>query len=93
MTWKKGKLVFMADDVMSGEPTEHEISAEDLIRYYATQAPNIYSGCRTLGTIVGDWRPVDYIARECLERFKRRGGRPLARLKAEAHKWGLIPQF
>jgi hypothetical protein len=30
----------------------------------------IYSGCRTLAGITGDWSPIDQLARECLAWFK-----------------------
>ena len=43
---------------------------KDLAVYYAHDAKNIYSGRRTLAGITGDWRPIDQLARECLEWFK-----------------------
>ena len=49
---------------------KHNVSIEDVIHYYFKDARNITSGVRSLGTIVGDWRPVDRLAKECLEIFK-----------------------
>jgi hypothetical protein len=48
----------------------HKFTTDDVARYYATDARNISSGIRTLGTLNGDWRPVDELATYCLEYFK-----------------------
>jgi hypothetical protein len=61
----------------------------DVARYYQTEARSM-SGCRTLAGIVGDWRPVDRVARVCLEHFKQVNVKALRR---EARKAGLIPKF
>ena len=47
------------------------VTIGNVAEYYAYEAGNILSGCRKLGAIVGDWRPVDRMAKECLEIFKR----------------------
>jgi hypothetical protein len=39
----------------------HRITREDVKEYYETQAGNILSGLRRLGTIVGDWRAIEAI--------------------------------
>ena len=52
------------------ESNEHKITIEDVAKYYATQANDISSGCRTISTISGDWRNIDYLAKQCLEIFK-----------------------
>ena len=50
---------------------EVTITMDDVADYYRNQAGNAtYSGCRTLAGITGDWRPIDMMARECLEWFK-----------------------
>lgn len=49
---------------------EVEITPEDVIEYYDTQARNITSGVRKLGSEVGDWRNIDALAKESLEVFK-----------------------
>ena len=46
------------------------ITAEDVIYYYAHDARNITSGCRQLGSIRGDWRPIDRLAKTCLAIYK-----------------------
>lgn len=50
--------------------TLYEFSLVDVVRYYAKDARNISSGCRTLGKWTGDWRGVDTVAKELLEVFK-----------------------
>src|SRR3972149_4189554 len=48
---------------LPGEPVKwYDVTIADLIRYYHGDARNISSGCRTLGPIVGDWRPIDELA-------------------------------
>jgi hypothetical protein len=46
------------------------IRVEDVIYYYARDARNISSGCRRLGPLAGDWRPIDGLAKTCLEIYK-----------------------
>jgi len=48
-----------------------KVTVKDVVVYYAGDARNITSGCRTLAGYVGDWRPVDELAKICLEWFKR----------------------
>ena len=55
---------------VQGEKEVYKISPEDVISYYAYQAGNISSGCRTLGGIIGDWRPVNELAKTCLQIYK-----------------------
>ena len=47
-----------------------KVTIGDLARYYAHEACNITSGCRTIGDLTGDWRQIDSLAKECLEWFK-----------------------
>ncbi len=84
----KEYLVILVSDYRGSE--EHKITIDDVVKYYATQATNIISGCRTIGTVSGDWRNVDYLAKECLEIFKVINMEALRRI---SKKWGLTPRF
>lgn len=48
----------------------HKITLDDVLHHYAYDARNISSGCRSLGTITGDWRPISNLAAEVLAIFK-----------------------
>ena len=80
--------VFMDED-WQGPARTIRIRIGDVVQYYRTQAASM-SGCRALGGIVGDWRPVDMTARQCLEHFKQVN---VEALRREARKAGLIPKF
>jgi len=69
---------------------KHKITIEDVVQYYAVESRNIVSGCRRLGTIIGDWRNIDYLAKMCLEAFKVLN---MEKLRTECIKKGLIPKF
>ncbi len=69
---------------------ELKIKIGDVINYYATQANNIVSGCRTLAGYIGDWRPVDGLAKEALEWFKFVS---IEALRKQSKKQGLTPKF
>jgi hypothetical protein len=69
---------------------EHTITIEDVVEYYVSQAGNIVSGCRRLGSIVGDWRPIDNLAKTCLEVFKTIN---IDELRRVSKRYGLIPKF
>ena len=69
---------------------EAEITIRDVVIYYARDAKDINSGCRTLARITGDWRPIDQLAQECLEWFKFVNPDGLRR---EGLKLGLKPKF
>lgn len=56
-----------------------KVTVKDVIRYYAEEAQNLSSGCRTLAGYVGDWRPIDELAKICLEWFKRVNNKELER--------------
>ena len=66
------------------------ITIQDVVRYYATQANNIVSGCRSLSGHTGDWRQIDNLAKECLEYFKYVN---VETLRREGRKAGLEPKF
>lgn len=67
-----------------------KITIEDVIKYYAYEAENLLSGCRTIAGYTSDWRGIDLIANECLEWFKFVNA---VRLKRTARKYGLTPKF
>lgn len=67
-----------------------KITTENVTEYYAYGARNITSGCRTLAGYTSDWRPIDSLAKECLEWFKLVNIEELRRI---SKKYGLIPKF
>ena len=72
-----------------GSPEIKRIRVGDVATYYRTQA-NSMSGCREIAGIVGDWRPIDHIARACLDYFKEVNPEGMRRA---ARKVGLVPKF
>lgn len=84
----KEHLVVLVNDYGGSE--EHKITIDDVTEYYATQATNIISGCRKIGTVSGDWRNINYLAQECLEIFKAMNMEALRRI---SKKWELTPRF
>lgn len=68
---------------------KHRIGTEDVIRYYAHEAGNLLSGCRTIADITGDWRPIDNLAKQCLEIYKVLKRDELAKL---ARKFNMEPK-
>lgn len=70
---------------------EVKITMDDVADYYRTQAGNAtHSGCRTLAGMAGDWRPIDMMARECLEWFKAVN---IAGMRRTVERRGLVPRF
>lgn len=90
---KEGKMFV---DVRVGETSWGEperlvrIRIADVAKYFRYEAQNITSGCRTLAGIVGDWRPIDHIAQDCLSYFRQVN---IEGMRREARKLGLIPKF
>ena len=41
----------------------HIITIDDVAKYIKYESNNIESGCRRIGTLVGDWRPIDRLAK------------------------------
>lgn len=67
----KRKTIYVHHCGIVSQKTETtKITVEAVIEYYRTEARNITSGCRTIAGIVGDWRPIDYLAKQCLEVYK-----------------------
>lgn len=67
-----------------------KITIGDVAGYYAHEASNITSGCRTIGDLTGDWRQIDSLAKECLEWFKYIN---VEGIRKETRKHGLEPKF
>jgi hypothetical protein len=72
------------------EETSLTISLDDVAAYYATEARNLTSGCRTLAGLTGDWRYVDQLARLALDWFKRVNTKGM---RAAARRHGIEPRF
>jgi len=69
---------------------EHIVPIGDVAEYYAYEAGNLLSGCRKLGSITGDWRNIDALAKECLEIFKCVN---LEGMRRASRRLGLVPKF
>ncbi len=67
-----------------------KVTVKNVVAYYVYWVDNIISGCRTLADYTGNWRPVDRLAKECLEWFKFVNIRAL---RIESRKCGLVPKF
>lgn len=79
-------------NLAEGGAAFHTITLDDVCHHYAYDACNLTSGCRRLGSIVGDWRPVSKIANECLEIFKVLNMAGLRRA-AKAYSHIMTPKF
>lgn len=66
------------------------VTLKNVVNYYYYGARNITSGCRTLAGYTSDWRPIDTLAKECLEWFKFIN---IEELRTISRKYGLIPKF
>lgn len=56
--------------IVSCDTGEHTITRDDIKDYIENQPfPDINSGLRQLGTIIGDWRVIDDIAQDCMKYF------------------------
>jgi len=67
----------------------HDVTVKDVAKYYRYEAASM-SGCRTLGEIVGYWRPIDGLAQECLSIFKELN---IVGMRNAGKKLGLEPKF
>jgi len=85
----KTKLVVRCQNVFE-EELDLTISLDDVAEYYATQARNLSSGCRTLAGLTGDWRYVDKLASMALEWFKRVN---VVGMRAAGRRHGIEPRF
>mgnify|MGYP001016441709 CR=1 FL=1 len=66
------------------------VTPDDVAEFYATQARNLASGCRTLAGLTGDWRAVSDLAQGCLDWFKNVN---VAGMRRAARRRGLVPRF
>lgn len=85
----KSKLVVRCQNVFE-EELDLTISLDDVAEYYATQARNLSSGCRTLAGLTGDWRYIDQLASMALEWFKRVN---VVGMRAAGRRHGIEPRF
>lgn len=82
-------LVLRCSDVF-GDEQIIRVTPDEVAHFYATQANNLVSGCRTLAGLTGDWRPVSELAQAALDYFKQVNAEALRRA---GRKVGLIPRF
>jgi hypothetical protein len=85
----KTNLVVRCQNVFENE-VNLTISLDDVAEYYATEARNLSSGCRTLAGLTGDWRYIDQLASMSLEWFKRVNVRGM---RAAGRRHGIEPKF
>ncbi|MCU0705582.1 MAG: hypothetical protein MUF18_16530 [Fimbriiglobus sp.] len=85
----KSVLVVRCGDGFGGQQTIR-VTPDDVAEFFATQATNLSSGCRTLAGLTGDWRGVSELAQACLDWFKNVNA---AGMRRAARRRGLIPRF
>jgi len=85
----ESKLVVRCLNVFE-EETSLVITLDDVARYYAEEARNLSSGCRTLAGLTGDWRYIDQLASMALGWFKRVN---VIGMRAAARQLGIAPKF
>jgi len=82
-------LVVRCGDVFGDERTIR-VTPDDVAEFFATQARNLTSGCRTLAGLTGDWRSVSELAQACLNWFRSVN---LIGMRRAARRRHLIPRF
>lgn len=82
-------LVIRCGDVF-GDERLIRITPDAIAEFYASQAGNLLSGCRTLAGLTGDWRPVSELAKAALDWFKQVN---VAGIRRAARRLGLVPWF
>lgn len=82
-------LLLRCGDVFGQEQTIR-VTPDNLAEFYATQAGNLLSGCRTLAGLTGDWRPISELAQAALNWFKQVN---VAGMTRAARRLGLVPRF
>ena len=85
----RSKLVVRCTNAFE-ERVSLTITLADVAEYYATQARNLTSGCRTLAGLTGDWRQIDGLASMALEWFKQVN---IQGMRRAARSRGLEPRF
>lgn len=66
------------------------VTPDDVAGFFATQARNLASGCRTLAGVAGDRRGVSELAQACLDWFEWVN---VAGVRRAARRRGLVPRF
>lgn len=82
-------LVLRCGDVFDDERTLR-VTPDDVAEFFATQARNLTSGCRTLAGLTGDWRSISGLAQAALDWFKSVN---VAGMRRAARRRLLIPRF
>jgi len=85
----KSKIIVRCQNVFEDEITL-TITLDDVAQYYATQARNMSSGCRTLAGLTSDWRMVDQLASMALYWFKEVNVRGM---RTAGRRFGLTAKF
>lgn len=85
----KSKIVLRCHTAFE-EELDLVITLDDLAEYYATQARNLTSGCRTIAGLTADWRYVNNIAEVALEWFRRVN---VEGIRKAGRKFGITPKF
>jgi hypothetical protein len=85
----KGFLVLRCGDVFGQEQTLR-VTPDNVAEFYATQAGNLLSGCRTFAGLTGDWRAVSELVKAALEWFKHVN---VTGMRRAARRLGLVPRF
>jgi hypothetical protein len=85
----RSRLVIRCANVFD-EQESLNITPADVADYYAHEARNLTSGCRTLAGLTGDWRQIDHLAALALEWFKRVN---IVGMRRAARRLGLEPRF
>jgi hypothetical protein len=73
-----------------GQERTLRVTPDDVAEFYATQAGNLLSGCRTFAGLTGDWRPLSELAKAALEWFKQVN---VAGMRRAGRRLGLVPRF
>lgn len=82
-------LVVRCGDGFGGEQTIR-VTPDDVAAFFATQARNLTSGCRTLAGLTGDWRVISELAQACLDWFKNVN---VTGMRRAARRRALVPRF
>ncbi len=82
-------LVVRRCDV-SGDARAVRVTPDDVADFYAAQARDSASGCRTLAGRTGDWRAVSASSKAALDWF---GSVNLIGMRRAACRRGLVPRF
>jgi hypothetical protein len=85
----KSFRVLWCGDVFGDDQTIR-VTPDDVAEFFATQARNLTSGCRTLAGLTGDWRSISELAQAALDWFKFVN---VIGMRQAARRRHLIPRF